>query len=73
MTKLTFPKTQNEFAINENILTARTGTSRIKKWRAIDRQMAPTSQMFHHGGITTNDWFSDKLSTNHKIAFLPTK
>jgi len=28
----------------------------------MDKTTAPTSQMFHHGGITTSDWFSDKLS-----------
>jgi len=35
----------------------------MRKCNDIDKKTAPTSQVFHHGGITTSDWFSDKLHT----------
>lgn len=31
----------------------------------MDKQMAPTSQMFSHGGILIRDWFSDRLQQKH--------
>lgn len=31
----------------------------------MDKQMAPTSQMFSHGGIRIKDWFSDRLQQKH--------
>lgn len=33
----------------------------MRKWRDIDRQMEPSSQMFTQGGIRSRDWFSDRL------------
>jgi hypothetical protein len=33
----------------------------MRKWRDIERQMAPSSQMFSQGGIRSRDWFSDRL------------
>ena len=41
--------------------TERKSTSRIRKWRPIDRAMAPSSHLLHHGGITSSDWFSEIL------------
>lgn len=33
----------------------------MRKWRDMDRQMEPSSQMFTQGGIRSRDWFSDRL------------
>jgi len=33
----------------------------MRKWRDMERQMAPKSQTFSHGGIRRRDWFSDRL------------
>lgn len=33
----------------------------MRKWRDMERQMAPRSQMFSQGGIRSRDWFSDRL------------
>lgn len=33
----------------------------MRKWRDMDRQMEPRSQMFTQGGIRSRDWFSDRL------------
>lgn len=33
----------------------------MRKWRDMERQMEPTSQMFTQGGIRRRDWFSDRL------------
>lgn len=33
----------------------------MRKWRDMERQMAPSSQMFSQGGIRSRDWFSDRL------------
>lgn len=33
----------------------------MRKWRDMDRQMEPSSQMFTQGGIRNSDWFSDRL------------
>ncbi len=33
----------------------------MRKWRDIERQMAPRSQTFSQGGIRSRDWFSDRL------------
>lgn len=33
----------------------------MRKWRDMDRQMEPISQIFTHGGIRRRDWFSDRL------------
>lgn len=48
----------------------------MRKWRDMERQMAPKSQMFSQGGIRSRDWFSDRLERREKtdgyslIAFL---
>lgn len=34
----------------------------MRKWRDMDRQMAPSSQTFSQGGILSKDWFSDRLN-----------
>lgn len=34
----------------------------MRKWRDIERQMAPSSQTFSQGGIRSRDWFSDRLN-----------
>jgi len=47
-------------------LTARNSISRMTKWRHMDTTTAPISHRFHHGRITTNDWFSDILQF-HRI------
>lgn len=31
----------------------------------MDKQIAPTSQIFSHGGILIKDWFSDRLQQKH--------
>lgn len=41
--------------------TGRGSTYRMRKCRAMDRQMAPTSQGLDQGGIFSRDWFSDRL------------
>lgn len=48
---------------NENIwlLTAKTSTYRMTKWRVKERAMAPNKNGLIHGGMTIRDWFSDKL------------
>lgn len=33
----------------------------MRKWRDMERQMAPSSQTFSQGGIRSSDWFSDRL------------
>jgi hypothetical protein len=33
----------------------------MTKWREKERAMAPHSHRLHQGGITSRDWFSDKL------------
>lgn len=33
----------------------------MRKWRDMERQMAPRSQTFSQGGIRSSDWFSDRL------------
>lgn len=33
----------------------------MRKWRDMERQMEPSSQMFTQGGIRRRDWFSDRL------------
>lgn len=38
----------------------------------MDKQMAPTSQMFSHGGILIRDWFSDKLQQKQGSCVTPT-
>jgi len=38
----------------------------MRKWSDMERQMAPSSQMFSHGGIRRRDWFSDRLNTKCK-------
>lgn len=40
----------------------------------MDKQMAPTSQMFSHGGILIRDWFSDRLQQKHSscVTLTPT-
>ncbi len=38
----------------------------MRKCRAMDRQMAPTSQGFDQGGIFNRDWFSDRLESTGK-------
>lgn len=43
------------------ILTERTSTWRITKWRVKESAIEPISHMFCHGGIEMSDWFSDKL------------
>jgi len=43
------------------VLTDMTLVYRMQKWRPIERAMAPSNHLFVHGGITTSDWFSDKL------------
>lgn len=35
----------------------------MRKWRAMERQMAPTSQGLDQGGIFSRDWFSDRLGS----------
>lgn len=36
----------------------------MRKWRDMERQMAPRSQTFSQGGIRSSDWFSDRLETD---------
>lgn len=36
----------------------------------MDRQMAAISQMLDHGGITSMDWFSDKLLRAFNISMV---
>lgn len=43
------------------MLTGSGSTYRMRKCRAMDRQMAPTSQGFDQGGIFSRDWFSERL------------
>ena len=45
------------------VLTERKSTSRMTKWRDMERAMAPISHMLLHGGILVRDWFSLKLFT----------
>lgn len=33
----------------------------MRKWRDMERQMAPSSHTFSQGGIRSRDWFSDTL------------
>lgn len=35
----------------------------MRKCKAMDRQMAPTSHGFDEGGIFKRDWFSDRLES----------
>lgn len=53
---------------NKQCLTGSGSTYRMRKCRAIDRQMAPTSQGLDQGGILSRDWFSDKLDSTKKTA-----
>lgn len=46
-------------------LTGSGSTYRMRKCRAMERQMAPTSQGFDQGGIFSRDWFSDRLEYTH--------
>lgn len=45
----------------EEPLTGSGSTYRMRKCKAMDRQMAPTSHGFDQGGIFKRDWFSDRL------------
>lgn len=36
----------------------------MRKWRDMERQMEPSSQMFTQGGIRIRDWFSDRLQVD---------
>ncbi len=45
-------------------LTLKNGVYKIIKCKDIDKPIAPNNQIFVHGGILTNDWFSDKLKLN---------
>lgn len=42
-------------------MVARRSTYRMTKCRDMDRAIEDTSQMLLHGGITSSDWFSDRL------------
>lgn len=46
------------FVVNR---TDKNSTWRITKCRPNDRAIEAINHMFDHGGITINDWFSDKL------------
>ena len=49
------------------ILTAKTSTYKMTKCSDIDRPMAPINQGLVHGGIVTNDWFSDRLQKTNNV------
>jgi hypothetical protein len=40
------------------------------KWRVIERAMAEISQMLDQGGMTSIDWFSDKLFKAFNISIV---
>lgn len=48
----------------------RTSTSRMRKWRDMERAMAPMSHLLHQGGITVSDWFSEMLLTAFNISIV---
>merc|ERR1712178_99733 len=48
----------------------RTSTSRMRKWRDMERAMAPISHLLYQGGITVRDWFSDMLLTAFSISMM---
>lgn len=37
----------------------------MRKWRDIERAMAPINHLLHHGGMTNSDWFSEMLCIEH--------
>lgn len=49
------------------MLTGSGSTYRMRKCKAMDRQMAPTSHGFDQGGIFKRDWFSDRLGSSGKV------
>lgn len=49
------------------MLTGSGSTYRMRKCKAMDRQIAPTSHGFDEGGIFKRDWFSDRLDSIWKV------
>jgi len=45
-------------------------TCRMTKWSDIDRAMAESSQKLDHGGMTSIDWFSDRLFSAFNISMV---
>lgn len=52
------------------MLTGSGSTYRMRKCRAMERQMAPTSHGFDQGGIFSRDWFSDRLESTGRGVIL---
>lgn len=60
------PDTDPALTHSTCMLTGSGSTYRMRKCRAMERQMAPTSQGFDQGGIFSRDWFSDRLDSTGK-------
>lgn len=59
--------------LKKEVLTGSGSTYRMRKCKAMDRQMAPTSHGFDQGGIFKRDWFSDRLGSiwNENSEYFP--